>query len=75
MRQIKNQNKDIQLMNTENDLFNNSNIDLISIASHDHYHYSHIIKSTKKKKNIFVEKPICTSEKELNSIEKFVKKK
>jgi len=52
------------------DIFKDSSIDLVSIASYDTFHYEQILKCFKYKKNFFVEKPICKSEKELIKIKK-----
>ena len=51
-----------------NDLLKNYNCDLVVIASPDHSHYKQIMQSLKFKKNIFIEKPICTNLKELKNI-------
>jgi len=65
---------EINFVKTENDIFKDPKIDLISIASYDNYHYSQVIKATKYKKNIFVEKPVCLFLNELQQINKKVKK-
>ena len=41
------------------------NINLISIASYDEFHYSQILSSIKNKKNIIIEKPMCLKPVEL----------
>ena len=74
MKKIKKENNKVFLLKRENDIYNDPKINLVSVASHDHFHYSQVIKSLKKKKNVFVEKPICTDEKQLKNIEKLVKK-
>ena len=50
------------------DLIRDKDIDLVSIASYDHDHYSQVIESLKLSKHVFVEKPICQSIDELNHI-------
>lgn len=57
----------------EDIIFNDKSVKAISIASYDHFHYSQILKCINKNKNIFVEKPICNSLKELLDIEKKIK--
>lgn len=64
----------VKLVDNENQIFNDPNIDLISLASYDNYHFSQILKAAKYKKNIFVEKPICLLLKQLKIIKKNVLK-
>ena len=59
----------------ENIIFKDKKINLVSIASYDHYHYSRIIKAIKYGKNIIVEKPMCLKIEQLKKITKLVKKK
>ena len=73
-KEIKKNFSDTELVNNENEIFKDPNVDLISIASYDNYHYRHIIKAIKYKKNIFVEKPICLSLKELKEIKRKIDK-
>lgn len=48
-------------------------IDLVTIASYDSFHYDQIISCLKQKKNVFVEKPFCQTEKQYYEIKKFIK--
>ena len=50
------------------------NINLISIASYDEFHYSQILSSIKNKKNIIIEKPMCLKPVELKKIFNILKK-
>ena len=50
------------------EIFKDPSIDIVSIASYDNFHYEHILKSIKYKKNFFVEKPFCLSFFELKKI-------
>tara|TARA_B100000886_G_scaffold287363_1_gene211993 strand:+ start:1038 stop:2045 length:1008 start_codon:yes stop_codon:yes gene_type:complete len=59
----------------EDEIFLNSNIDLVCICSYDNYHFSHVKKALKNNKHIFVEKPLCLKLKELNFIKKKVEQK
>jgi len=47
-------------------------IDVVSIASYDNYHYEQIAKAIKNKKHVFVEKPFCLYEKEARHIRKLL---
>lgn len=50
------------------------NLNLVIIASYDNYHYEQIIQFSKKKINIFVEKPLCQNTNQLNIIKSHIKK-
>ena len=59
--------KRVRLLLSEQDAFEileMPDIDVVSIASYDNYHFDQVCKAIKKKKNVFVEKPLCFSEKE-----------
>ena len=45
-------------------------IDVVSIASYDHYHFEQVIKALQNKKHVFVEKPLCLHYKEALEIRK-----
>lgn len=59
---------DIKLTKNFEDIFDDKNINLVSIASNDNFHFEQVILGIKKNKNLFVEKPICISYKELEKI-------
>ena len=73
-KNIKERYPNTKLVKSENEIFKDPNINLVSIASYDNYHYSQIIKATKFKKNVFVEKPICLFLNQLKEIKKKVAK-
>ena len=50
------------------DILRDSDVDIISIASYDNYHYEQIINALRYGKHVFVEKPICLHEWELQNI-------
>ena len=56
----------IKITNSEKDIFNDKNINFVSIASYDNFHFSQIIKCINKNFNIMVEKPLCLSLKRIN---------
>jgi predicted dehydrogenase len=60
--------------NDENVVFRDPTIDIVSIASYDNFHFRHILKAIKYKKNFFVEKPFCLKSSELNRIISKLKK-
>ncbi len=66
--------KKIKIENDRRDLISNS--DIISISNYDKDHEKYIIDSIKFGKNIFVEKPLCTSFSQFSNISKqLIKKK
>lgn len=64
-----------KITSNENIIFNDNNINLVSIASYDNDHFSQIIKSVKSNKNIIVEKPMCLNINQLRIIYKLLKSK
>lgn len=50
------------------DIFNDRNIDCIVIATRHNLHSELVIEALKRKKVVFVEKPLCLNEDELNQI-------
>lgn len=59
----------------EDDIFLDKEINLVSIASYDNYHFDQILKCFKYKKNVIVEKPMCLNQDQLKTIYKLSKKK
>ena len=62
------------ITNDENLIFNDTDINLVSIASHDQYHFAQIIKSIDSKKHIIIEKPMCLTIDQLKKIKKRLNK-
>tara|TARA_B110000003_G_C16649950_1_gene533739 strand:+ start:1299 stop:2291 length:993 start_codon:yes stop_codon:yes gene_type:complete len=58
----------------ENEIFENKNINVVSIASYDDDHYRQIIKGIKNNKHLIIEKPICLTFEQLKSIKKLLDK-
>ena len=61
------------ITSNEDDVFLDKEINLVSIASYDDYHYSQIMKCLKYNKNIIAEKPMCLNQEQLKKI--FLKSK
>ncbi len=59
----------------ENTIYKDKEINLVSIASYDNFHYKQVINSIKANKNIVVEKPMCLNKKQLLEIKKYLDKK
>jgi predicted dehydrogenase len=58
----------LKLSKDADELLNDPEIDVISIATYDNYHHDQIAKAITNGKHIFVEKPICLYEQELINI-------
>tara|TARA_Y100000590_G_scaffold445270_1_gene577162 strand:- start:2306 stop:3286 length:981 start_codon:yes stop_codon:yes gene_type:complete len=56
-------------------IFLDKQINLVSLASYDNYHYNQILKCIRYNKNIIVEKPMCLNSDQLKNIYKFIKTK
>lgn len=72
-REIKKKFPQYKITENENDVLENPDIDIVSIASYDNYHYSQIMKALKNGKHVFVEKPLCLFENEAKIIRKYLK--
>jgi predicted dehydrogenase len=51
-----------------NDILNNDQIDIVSIASYDNYHTNQILTAFSQNKHVFVEKPFCLDQAEMELI-------
>ena len=56
----------------ESQIFQNNSINTIFIATRHNTHAEYVIKALNSGKNVFVEKPLCLSEADLNAISKLV---
>ena len=74
MKLIKKKFPSVEICNSENEIFKDPEINIVSIASYDNYHYNQILKCIKYKKNIFVEKPIVLKETQLLKVQNLLKK-
>lgn len=74
IKKLKKKFPKVNFVSNENSIFEDKNIDLVSIASYDNFHFDQIIKCLKNRKNIFVEKPICLNLSQLKKIYKIYKK-
>ena len=63
-----------KLTNDPKDIFDDNEIDIVSIASFDNYHANQVISSLKANKSVFVEKPLCLYREEYNEILEILKK-
>ena len=65
----------VNILKSFDELSDFANLDAISIASYDNYHFKHILRAIKNNKNIIIEKPMCLSLEELKVIKKILKRK
>jgi len=65
---------DIQIYENSLDIIENDNIDILSIASYDSYHYDQILGGINNGKHIFVEKPMCLYKNEAYEIRNLLNK-
>ena len=63
------------ITNDESHIFLDKEINLVSIASYDNYHYEQILKCIKFNKNLIVEKPLCLNNIQLKKIKSLLKVK
>jgi predicted dehydrogenase len=61
-------NPGISLYNNAKDVLTSPEVDVVSIASFDTYHFEQIMLAIQNGKHIFVEKPVCLFQDELNQI-------
>lgn len=70
LNQVKLKNPKINITTKSTNIINDKNIDLVCIASYDNFHAEQVINCIKRKKHIFVEKPICTNQTDYFKIKK-----
>ena len=74
LENISNVYPDIRAVINADELLEDPDIDIVSIASYDNYHYEQIIKGINNNKHVFVEKPLCLFEKEAKEIRSLLTK-
>jgi predicted dehydrogenase len=74
LNQIKLKEPKINVTTKSSDIINDKNVDLVCIASYDNFHAEQVLNCIKKKKHVFVEKPICTNQKDYFKIKKELNK-
>lgn len=65
---LANQLEATDIAENEDEIFDDDEVDIVSIASYDDDHCDQVIKGLKAKKNLFVEKPLCRTIDELKRI-------
>lgn len=62
----------VKVARDANEILTDPNIQAVSIASYDHYHYAQVCQAVKNNKHVFVEKPICLHPREAKTIKKLL---
>ncbi len=75
IQMLKKKYPDKIITSNEESIFLDKQINLVSIASYDNYHYNQILKCLRFNKNIIIEKPMCLNSNQLKNIYKLIKKK
>ena len=70
LKEVSKKYKGLIVANSVKDLVENTDIDIISIASFDQFHCKQILDSLSNNKHVFCEKPICQSTREFDLIKK-----
>lgn len=66
---------DIKITNQADELLRDPEIDIVSVATYDNYHYEQVVQAINNDKHIFVEKPLCLYEKEAIHIRHLLQEK
>ena len=74
INQVAKKYNEFEFTKDPNQILNDTEIDVVSIASYDNFHADQVIKAIEKGKHVFVEKPICLYENELKKIVKALNK-
>jgi len=75
LRKVREEYPRIYTTKSADEIIDNDDIDIVSIASFDNYHFEQAAKSLQKNKHIFVEKPLCLFREEAEEIKKILDKK
>lgn len=59
---------DLSMRAVANEILDDPEIDIVSIATYDDAHYEHVMRAIKNNKHVFVEKPLCLREDEAREI-------
>jgi len=65
----------IKLTSLAEEILGDPDIQVVSIASYDNYHYEQVIEAVNNDKHVFIEKPLCLSETEAAHIRQLLKQK
>lgn len=66
--EVSERNPGRRLASDADDILDDPDIDVVSVASYDDIHYAQVIKAIARGKHIFVEKPLCQTQEQLDDI-------
>jgi predicted dehydrogenase len=66
---------DKKIVKNSDEILEDKEINVVSIASYDNYHYKQMVKAIKNDKHIFIEKPLCLYKEEAEHIKILLKEK
>ncbi len=69
----KQHNTSLHVTKEAGEILDDPNIEVVSIASYDNYHFDQIVRALSNGKHVFVEKPLCMNFLEAVQIKKFLK--
>jgi predicted dehydrogenase len=64
LREVGEKHPGARLFDRADELLDDPDIDVVSIASYDNYHYQQVVRALNAGKHVFVEKPLCLYEEE-----------
>ena len=70
LREVSARHLGIAITGNADDVLDDPNIDVVSIASWDNHHFPQVMRAIKNGKHIFVEKPLCMNREEAREIRK-----
>ncbi|UCH12240.1 MAG: Gfo/Idh/MocA family oxidoreductase [Candidatus Omnitrophota bacterium] len=65
----------VKIVRDADEILFDKDINIVSIASYDNYHYEHVVKALNNEKHVFVEKPLCLYKEEGIKLRKLLKDK
>ena len=74
LNQVGERYNQFELTTDPNQILDDPEINIVSIASYDNYHASQVLKAIYSGKHVFVEKPLCLTSAELKQISKALNK-
>ncbi len=66
--------QNLNFLSNPSEIWKNTKIDLVTVASYDNFHYQQILNSIKNHKHVFSEKPFCQTKNEFIKIKNSLRK-
>jgi len=68
LSEVGERHRGIELRASADEVLNDPDVDVVSIASYDDHHYEQVVRAIAGDKHVFVEKPLCLNKKEARHI-------